>query len=57
YRKKQREPQKSSSENIEDWQLHAAESHTSSGLRSAEMEALDHLPDSYVKDALQSRPE
>ena len=43
YRKKQREPQKTSSENIEDWQLHAAESHTSSGLRSAEMEALDHL--------------
>ncbi|MCW2524331.1 MAG: polymerase ECF-subfamily sigma factor, partial [Frankiales bacterium] len=57
YRKKQREPQKSSSENIEDWQLHAAESHTSSGLRSAEMEALDHLPDSDVKEALQSLPE
>jgi RNA polymerase sigma-70 factor (ECF subfamily) len=57
YRKKQREPQKSSSENIEDWQLHAAESHTSSGLRSAEMEALDHLPDSDVKDALQTLPE
>jgi RNA polymerase sigma-70 factor (ECF subfamily) len=57
YRKKQREPQKSSSENIEDWQLHAAESHTSSGLRSAEMEALDHLPDSDVKAALQSLPE
>jgi RNA polymerase sigma-70 factor (ECF subfamily) len=57
YRKKQREPQKSSSENIEDWQLHAAESHTSTGLRSAEMDALDHLPDSDVKDALQSLPE
>jgi RNA polymerase sigma-70 factor (ECF subfamily) len=57
YRKKQREPQKSSSETIEDWQLHAAESHSSSGLRSAEMEALDHLPDSDVKDALQSLPE
>jgi RNA polymerase sigma-70 factor (ECF subfamily) len=57
YRKKQREPQKSSSENIEDWQLAAAESHTSSGLRSAEMEALDHLPDSDVKDALQALPE
>ncbi|UQX89805.1 sigma-70 family RNA polymerase sigma factor [Jatrophihabitans telluris] len=57
YRKKQREPQKSSSENIEDWQLAAAGSHTSSGLKSAEMEALDHLPDSDVKDALQSLPE
>lgn len=57
YRKKQRQPQQSNSENIEDWQLHAAESHTSTGLRSAEMEALDHLPDSDVKEALQSLPE
>jgi RNA polymerase sigma-70 factor (ECF subfamily) len=57
YRKKQREPQKTNSDTIEDWQLHAAESHTSSGLRSAEMDALDHLPDSDVKDALQSLPE
>lgn len=57
YRKKQRQPLQSNSDTIEDWQLHAAESHTSSGLRSAEMEALDHLPDSDVKDALQSLPE
>jgi len=57
YRKKQRQPQQTNSDAIEDWQLHAAESHTSSGLRSAEMEALDHLPDSDVKDALQSLPE
>jgi RNA polymerase sigma-70 factor (ECF subfamily) len=42
YRKKQREPQ---------------QSHTSSGLRSAEAEALDRLPDSDVKDALQRIPE
>ncbi|TQL01148.1 RNA polymerase ECF family sigma subunit [Cellulomonas sp. SLBN-39] len=53
YRKKQREPQQSRSEEIEDWQLARAESHTSRGLRSAEAEALDHLPDSDVKDALQ----
>ena len=57
YRKRQRQPQQSTAENIEDWQLAAAESHTSSGLRSAEMEALDHLPDSDVKDALQRLPE
>jgi RNA polymerase sigma-70 factor (ECF subfamily) len=57
YRKKQRQPQESGSEDVEDWQLARAESHTSSGLRSAEMEALDHLPDSDVKDALQSLPE
>ena len=54
YRKKQREPQISDGENIEDWQLARAESHTSSGLKSAEMVALENLPDSDVKDALQS---
>ena len=57
YRKKQRQPQQSPTEQIEDWQLAAAEAHTSTGLRSAEMEALDHLPDSDVKDALQQLPE
>jgi RNA polymerase sigma-70 factor, ECF subfamily len=57
YRKKQRQPQESNGENVEDWQLARAESHTSSGLRSAEMEALDHLPDSDVKDALHALPE
>jgi len=57
YRKKQREPQQSRSEEIEDWQLARAESHTSRGLRSAEAEALDHLPDSDIKDALQRLPE
>jgi RNA polymerase sigma-70 factor, ECF subfamily len=57
YRKKQRQPQESNSESVEDWQLARAESHSSSGLRSAEMEALDHLPDSDVKDALQALPE
>jgi RNA polymerase sigma-70 factor (ECF subfamily) len=57
YRKKQRQPQQSPTEQIEDWQLAAAESHTSSGLKSAETEALDRLPDSDIKDALQALPE
>ena len=57
YRKKQREPQQAQSDDIEDWQIARAESHTSSGLRSAEAEALDHLPDSDVKRALQQIPE
>jgi RNA polymerase sigma-70 factor (ECF subfamily) len=58
YRKKQREPRQSGvGEDIEDWQLAQAESHTSSGLKSAEVEALEHLPDSDVKEALQSLPE
>jgi RNA polymerase sigma-70 factor (ECF subfamily) len=57
YRKRQREPLQSNSDTIEDWQLARAESHTSSGLRSAEAEALDHLPDTDVKRALQAIPE
>jgi RNA polymerase sigma-70 factor, ECF subfamily len=57
YRKAQRQPRQSPTEQIEDWQIADAASHTSSGLRSAEMEALDHLPDSDVKEALQSLPE
>ncbi|WP_425498986.1 sigma-70 family RNA polymerase sigma factor [Oerskovia flava] len=57
YRKKQREPQQSQAEDIEDWQIARAASHTSQGLRSAEAEALDRLPDSDVKRALQELPE
>jgi RNA polymerase sigma-70 factor (ECF subfamily) len=57
YRKKQRSPKLSAAEEIEDWQLHAAESHSSTGLRSAETEALDRLPDSVVMNALRSLPE
>ena len=57
YRKKQRQPVVSGTDEITDWQLAAAESHTSTGLRSAEMDALDRLPDSDVKEALQALPE
>src|SRR5262245_44467376 len=57
YRKKQREPQQSQAEDVEDWQIARAASHTSQGLRSAEAEALDRLPDSDVKRALQELPE
>jgi RNA polymerase sigma-70 factor (ECF subfamily) len=57
YRKKQRQPIVSPTDDITDWQLAAAESHTSTGLRSAEMDALDRLPDSDVKEALQELPE
>ena len=57
YRKKQRQPQQSMTEDVEDWQLARAESHTSSGLKSAETEALERLPDSEVKEALQRLPE
>nr|WP_181188339.1 sigma-70 family RNA polymerase sigma factor [Actinopolyspora mortivallis] len=57
YRKRQRQPQQQPTDEIADWQLAQAESHTSSGLRSAELEALDRLPDTDVKNALQQLAE
>ncbi len=57
YRKKQREPFQSGSDDLTDWQLHDAESHTSTGLRSAEMEALDRITDSDVVQAMSNLPE
>lgn len=57
YRKKQRDPYKGTISDLEDWQLGEAESATAMSSRSAEAEAIDHLPDSAVKDALQSIPE
>src|SRR5260370_5096901 len=57
YRKRQREPQRAGAEEIEDWQLARSASHTSAGLKSAEAEALERLPDSDVNEALQALPE
>ena len=57
YRKRQREPLQSDAAEVEDYQLARAESHTSVGLKSAEVQALEHLPDSEVKRALQELPE
>ena len=56
YRKDQRRPQVSDSE-VEDWQLHAAASHTSDQGKSAEDEVLENLPDGDVKRALEEIPE
>lgn len=57
YRKKQREPYQSAIDELEDWQLGGAESTTATSSRSAEAEAIDHLPDTAVKEALQAIPE
>ena len=58
YRKNQRNPYQNTIDDLEDWQLGSAETLTQSrSTRSAEAEAIDHLPDSDVKDALQSIPE
>lgn len=52
YRMKQRRPQESGGEQVEDWQLAQAASHSSTGLKSAEMEALEALPDTDIQAAL-----
>ena len=57
YRKKQRQPAQYPTDEISDWQLAATAEHSSTGLRSAEVEALEALPDTEIKEALQALPE
>jgi RNA polymerase sigma-70 factor (ECF subfamily) len=57
YRKAQRQPQLTADAEVEDWQLHKSASHTSDQGKSAEISALESLPDSDVKRALQEIPE
>ena len=57
YRKKQRKPAEYPTDEITDWQLAATAEHSSTGLRSAEVEALESLPDTEIKEALQQLPE
>ncbi|GJF11757.1 ECF RNA polymerase sigma factor SigH [Mycolicibacterium cyprinidarum] len=57
YRKKQRRPAEYPTDEITDWQLAASAEHSSTGLRSAEVEALELIPDSEIKEALQALPE
>lgn len=56
YRKGQRQPKIAQAE-LEDWQLAQSQSHTSDLGKSAEVEALENLPDSDIKRALQEIPE
>lgn len=46
-----------SSDTVEDWQLADAASHSEVGLKSAEVEALESLPSSQLRDALDSLSE
>ncbi|GAB3478367.1 sigma-70 family RNA polymerase sigma factor [Nocardiopsis coralliicola] len=57
YRKKQREPRQDTTDEIKDWQLAAAEAHTSTGFRSAEAEVMDRMPDTAIRAALADLPE
>jgi RNA polymerase sigma-70 factor, ECF subfamily len=55
-RKARREPPRSRTDEIEDWQQAHAESHTPPGLRSAEAEVLDRLGDPNIRAALRALP-
>ena len=57
YRKNQRQPAQYPTEEITDRQLASNAQHSSTGLRSAEVEALEALPDTEIKAALQVLPE
>ena len=57
YRKRQRQPAVYPTEEFTDWQLASTAEHSSTGLRSAEVEALEALPDTEIKAALQELPE
>ena len=57
YRRLQRQPARHPAEEITDRHLARAAAHTPSGLRSAEAEALDRLPDGDVEAALRALSE
>ena len=57
YRKAQRQPKQADVAEVEDWQEYDASTHASSGLQSAEAEAIENLPDSEIRDALAQLPE
>ena len=57
YRKAQRSPKRASTDTVEDWQLAEAASHAETGLKSAEVEALEALPSAQLREALDSLSE
>ena len=52
YRKKQRRPLVTSADDVTDSQLYTSSSHDSTGLESAEVEALKAMPNSKISEAL-----
>ncbi|MDD7384583.1 MAG: sigma-70 family RNA polymerase sigma factor [Actinomycetaceae bacterium] len=56
YRKAQRQVKQTDAAEVEDWQEYASASHSSTGLKSAEVEAIELLPDSEIRDALDQLP-
>ncbi|MDO4887504.1 MAG: sigma-70 family RNA polymerase sigma factor [Actinomycetaceae bacterium] len=57
YRKAQRQPKQADVAEVEGWQEYEASTHSSRGLVSAEAEAIENLPDSEIREALNKLPE
>lgn len=57
YRKAKRRPQESSAEDLTDFQLYTTAGHDSTGLESAEVEALKAMPNSTISEAMNDLPE
>ena len=57
YRKKQRQPLHTHTDDLDDWQMQHTQAYATGELRSAEAEALDRLPNGVINDALASLPE
>lgn len=57
YRKAQRQPRQADVAEVEDWQEYQASTHASTGLQSAEAQAIENLPDSEIREALAQLPE
>jgi RNA polymerase sigma-70 factor, ECF subfamily len=57
YRKKQRQPLQTGTDDLDDWQMRHTQAYATGELRSAEAEALDRLPNGVINDALAALPE
>lgn len=57
YRKAKRRPSESSADELSDFQLYTTSGHDSTGLESAEVEALKLMPDSTISEAMNDLPE
>ena len=57
YRKAKRRPVESSADELSDFQLYTTSGQDSTGLESAEVEALKQMPDSEISEAMNDLPE
>ena len=57
YRKKQRQPLQTGTDDLDDWQMRHTQAYATGQLRSAEAEALDRLPNDLINNALAELPE